>query len=118
MTAVPADRAGLDRERVLGELIGMLAVVTGEDQRWAARVTAASRLEGDLRLESVELAALGERLRQAYGDSVDLAAFVAELDIYQIVGLTVGDLVAYVCASPAGSPAEMRGMRGMRGMRA
>jgi acyl carrier protein len=99
--------AGPDRERVLGDLIGMLMDVTGEDQRWAARVTAASRLEGDLRLESVELAALGELLSQAYGDRVDLAAYVAELDIYQIIGLTVGDLAAYVCASPAASSAGL-----------
>jgi acyl carrier protein len=104
-----ATGASPDRERVLTQVIGMLAEVTGEDQRWAARVTAASRLEADLRLESVELAALGELLGHAYGQQVDLTAFIAELEIYEIIALTVGDLVAWVCASAAagvaGSPA-------------
>lgn len=97
MTVEPTP-AELAKQRVLAEFIGMLLDVTGENGRWAARVTPASRLEGDLRLESVELAALGELLRETYGDLVDLAAFVAGLDIDQIIGLTVGDLVAYVAA--------------------
>jgi acyl carrier protein len=97
--------AGPASERVLAQVTGMLAEVTGEDQRWAARVTAASRLEADLRLESLELAALGELLGHAYGQQVDLAAFIAELEIYEIIALTVGDLVTWVCASVAASPA-------------
>lgn len=90
---------------VLPELIGMLRDATGEDERWAAAVTAASRLEGDLGLDSLELTALGARLRQAYGDEADLPGYVAELEIDQLIGLTVGDLAAYVTASRAASPA-------------
>lgn len=109
MTVEPA-RAELARQRVLAALAGMLMDVTGEDERWAARVTADSRLEGDLRLESVELAALGDLLRDAYGDRVDLAAFVAELDIDEIIGLTVGDLAGYVAQRcPITSHAEIDG---------
>lgn len=105
MTVEPAT-AELAQQRVLAELTGMLLDVTGEDERWAARVTPASRLEGDLGIESVELAALGALLRDSYGAWVDLAAFVADLDIDQIIGLTVGDLVAYVAGRrPITSPA-------------
>lgn len=88
--------AGLTGQRVLAELTGMLLEVTGEDERWAAGVTAASRLEGDLRLESVELTYLGQLMRDQYGDRADLPAFIASLDIDQIIALTVGGLVAYV----------------------
>jgi acyl carrier protein len=110
MTAEPA-RGGLaaqrildtqhtvDTQRIVNVLTGMLRDVTGEDERWAAAVTPASRLEADLGLESVDLAGLGERLRQAYGDQADLAAYLAELEIGQLIALTVGDLAAYVCAS-------------------
>jgi acyl carrier protein len=101
MTAEPT-HAGLDHQRVLQELTGMVLDVTGEGGQWAAGVSAASRLEGDLHLDSLEFAALGELLRQAYGDQADLAAFVAELDIDEIIGLTIGDLAAQVCGSPAG----------------
>ena len=96
-------------QRVFARLRALLAEVTGEDERWAAQVTPDSRLEGDLRLESIDLAALGESLRLAYGDQVDIAAFVADLDIDQIIGLTAGDLATYVAASrTVSSPAGTR----------
>jgi acyl carrier protein len=100
---VTTEPTGLDpaEQRVFAGLTALLAEVTGEDERWAAQVTPASRLEGDLRLESIDLAALGELLRSAYGDRVDVAAFVAGLDIDQIIGLTAGDLAVYVAASGA-----------------
>jgi hypothetical protein len=81
---------------VLAALTGMLADVTGEDGQWAAAVTPASRLEGDLRLESVEVAALATRLHETYGEQVDLLGFIAGLGIDEIIGLTVADVVAYV----------------------
>jgi hypothetical protein len=108
MTVAPAN-AGLARQRVLAQLTGMLLDVTGEDDGWATRVTPGSRLEADLRLESVEFTALGELLGAVYGDRVDLAAFVAGLDIDQILALTVGDLADYVTAVQAGSPAGAQG---------
>lgn len=95
MTPMPAATGPAD-VRLLTELVEMLLDVTGEDEGWAARITAATRLEGDLQLESVELVALGELLRSRYGDGVDLPAFFAELDIDQIIGLTVGDVLAYL----------------------
>jgi acyl carrier protein len=95
MTAKPAAVGPADA-RLLADLVEMLLDVTGEDGSWAAGITAATCLEGDLHLESVELVALGELLRSRYGDGVDLGAFVAELDIDQIIGLTVGDVLAYV----------------------
>jgi hypothetical protein len=94
MTAEPAPVGPADAG-LLAEFVTMLLDVTGEDDGWAAGITAATRLEGDLQLESVELVALGELLRSRYGEGVDLAAFVAGLDIDQIIGLTVGDVLAY-----------------------
>lgn len=76
------------------ELAGMLRDVTGEDERWAAAVTPASRLEDDLRLESVEVTALGEALRARWG--VDLPGYLAGLDLDQLIDLTVGDLARLV----------------------
>jgi acyl carrier protein len=80
----------------LRELTGLLREVAGEDERWAAAVTPESRLEDDLRLESVEVAALGEALRARWG--VDLPAYLAGLDLDQLIDLTVGDLARLVTA--------------------
>ncbi|WP_212830178.1 4'-phosphopantetheinyl transferase superfamily protein [Catellatospora sp. TT07R-123] len=81
-------------DRVAVELAGMLAAVTGEQ----APITADTRLEQDLRLESIEVAELAGRVRQRWGADVDLAAFYADLEIDQIIGLTVGDLAFYVAS--------------------
>jgi|HubBroStandDraft_1064217.scaffolds.fasta_scaffold00800_11 acyl carrier protein len=108
MTAEPTC-GGLTARSLVPELIGMLREVTGEDERWAAGVTAASRLERDLGLDSLELAALGERLRRVYGDQADIAAYLAGLEIDEIIGLTVGDIAAYVGAAQTARPAGMPG---------
>lgn len=92
-------------ERDIGEVLTTLARllrdVTGEGSEWAACITPASRLEGDLRLESVEVAALASRLAGTYGEQVNLLEFLAGLDIDQLIGLTVADVAAYVAGQPA-----------------
>lgn len=90
MTVEPA------QQRLLADLTAMLLDVTGEGERWGARVTPASRLEADLRLDSLEVAALCGRLSAAYGAGVDLAGYLAGLEIDEIIALTVGDLLDYV----------------------
>jgi acyl carrier protein len=73
-----------------------LAAVTGDESLLSTGINAATRLEGDLRLDSLDLAALSELLRERHGSAVDLAGYVAALDIDQIIGLTVADVAAYV----------------------
>jgi len=107
MTAEPAFD-GPAREPLLAEMIALLRTVTGEDSRWADEITSGTRLEGDLYLDSLEVTALCELAAEAYGERLDLAGFVSGLDLDQIIGLTVGDLVAQVAAAsprPAAHPA-------------
>lgn len=80
----------------------MIAQATSEDEAWASAVTTSCRLEGDLWLDSVELAALAGLFRSAYGDDVDLMTFLTGLEIDKLIGLTVGDLVSYIagCLDP------------------
>jgi len=72
-----------------------LAAATG-DESLSTGINAATRLEGDLCLDSLDLAALSALLRDRYGTAVDLTGYVAGLDIDQIIGLTVADVAAYV----------------------
>lgn len=77
---------------LLGDLAGMLCEVTGADAAWVSSVTPDSRLDGDLWLDSVELAALGALLHQRY--RIDLLAHLAGLDLDQLIELRVKDLMA------------------------
>jgi acyl carrier protein len=93
------------RRDLLAGVIAMIAQATREDEAWASAVTTYCRLEGDLWLDSVELAALAGLLQSAYGDEVDLTTFLTSLEIDELIGLTVGDLVGYIagCLDPEGS---------------
>ena len=45
------------------------------------------------------LVALAGKLAERYGDRVNLAEFIADLGLEEIIELTVGQLVAYVTAA-------------------
>jgi len=74
----------------------LLSEVIGEDRAGPHGIGPQTRLDGDLYLESAELAALGESLRRLYGARIDLSGLIAGLDIDQIIALTVADVAAYV----------------------
>jgi acyl carrier protein len=88
------------------DLAGALAAATGDDSLLNAGIDATTTLEGDLCFDSLDLAALGAVLRDRYGTTLDLAGYVAGLDIDEIIGLTVGDVAGYVnrCLEPSLRP--------------
>jgi acyl carrier protein len=94
---------GPEEQQLVAEVIALVRQVMGDDPRWADRVTPSARLDQDLRLDSLEATALASLLREAYGERVDLAAFMAVLGFDALVALTVADLVGYVRACGAGA---------------
>lgn len=97
--AVRADTDTENHERLLGELAELLRQVTGEDEAWSAAIVASCRLEADLRLEDIDLVALGELIRGRYGARCDMTAYLATLEMDELVDLTVGDLIGFVAAT-------------------
>ncbi|MGI8333088.1 acyl carrier protein [Actinomadura scrupuli] len=83
-------------EDVLSELVRILVDVVGEDSLAGVEVTRDTALDDDLALEGIEFVELSQRLRQVYGERVELTAFLAELDFEQLTRLTVGDLARHV----------------------
>jgi len=106
MTVESGEGAGTD-PRLLSEITEMLQRVTDETGEWTAAITPNARLESDLALESVDLAALGELLRDTFG--ADLGAYCAGLDIDQLIELTVADLVAWLARHQANRMSEGAG---------
>lgn len=104
MTAetAPADGTPAGPERILDELRQILADVAGEDLLLEVEITPSASFSDDLGLESIEFVALAEKLRERYDGRVDVAAFVADMDIDAMIDLTVGDVIAYIqrCTGP------------------
>ena len=95
--------------QTLAEVVEILQVVLDQDDAWSVGITAATTLDGDLELESVELTALSRVLQERYGDRVDLAAHVSGLGVDEIIALTVGDVAGFVTAHRGGAGRERAG---------
>jgi acyl carrier protein len=83
-------------DRILSEIAGMLVDVVGEEILLLGELTRDTSFNDDLALESIEFVALAERLQDRYGERVDFMAFLAGMDIDQIMGMTLGDLVSHI----------------------
>lgn len=81
---------------VLDEVVAMLIEVVGDDFLLDVEIDLDTTFSDDLALESIEFVALAEKLQQRYGGRVDFAAFVADMDITEIMTMKVGTLVAYI----------------------
>jgi acyl carrier protein len=78
------------------------------DEEWAEEIPIemGTSFANDLELESIEFVALAERLRNEYGERVDFPAWLAGMELKEILALRVGQLVEFIerCESrlPAG----------------
>ena len=90
-----------NERKVLDDVARMVRDVIAED--WAADVAIDmdTSFAKDLELESIEFVALAEQIGGEYGKRVNLAGWLATMDLEQILALRVGQLVEYIvrCSS-------------------
>ena len=84
------------RVEILRELAQMIADVIGEEWVQEKPITAATKFSQDLEMESIELAALSEKIQARYGDTVDFPAWLSGMELDDIINLTVGQLVEHI----------------------
>lgn len=105
-TTAPAASAAADE--ILAEVRRLLVDVIGEDYLLDLEIGPETSFNEDLEVESIEFVALAERLLERYGEQVDFVGWLSEMDLDQIIGLTVGDLVAFIAAAIA-APTAVEG---------
>jgi acyl carrier protein len=98
-TTGAAAQVSADPEKVLADIAGMLRETLEEYGLDDAEITRETTFHEDLELESIDLVTLSGSLREHYGTRVNFAEFVADLELDEIIKLTVGQLVDYVVAS-------------------
>lgn len=91
-----ANPAPTGTAEILDEVSRMLIDLIGEDYLLDVEVTMDTTFSDDLAVESVEFVALAEKLQDRYGERVDFAALIAEMELDEIIGMTVGQVVRYV----------------------
>jgi acyl carrier protein len=86
-------------DTVLADIAELLRDLLDEYGLEDAEIAMDTRFHDDLELESIDLVTLAGRLAERYGSRVNFAEFIAELDLEEIIALTVGRLVDHVAAA-------------------
>ncbi len=107
LTDEPA--AGPSPDEVLGVVRTMIAEVIGEDYVDEIEITLDTAFYDDLDIESIEFVALGEALEARYGERVDFPAWIATMEVDDIIAMTVGDLVAHITTHLGSDPSGAHG---------
>lgn len=84
---------------VFHEVAGLLAELVGELDVLDIEITRETTFHEDLQLESVDLVSFAAVLQERFGVQVNLAQFLAEKELDEVIGLRVGEIVAYVEAT-------------------
>lgn len=82
---------------VLATVSELIEAVLGDDLV-LDEITMETSFSEDLELESIEFVALSERLQEHYGDRVNFVAWLSDMELPEIIGLTVGELVEHIAA--------------------
>ncbi|GAA1964640.1 acyl carrier protein [Amycolatopsis minnesotensis] len=88
-----------DEAAVLADLTGILRALLEDYEPDDIEITRDTTFHDDLELESIDLVAMSAQLREKYGEAINFASFVADLELGQIMALTVGELVDFVVTS-------------------
>lgn len=101
-TTAPTE--GITANAVLAELEGILTDVVGDDLFLDEPLAMDTSFDEDLQLESIEFVALAEKLLVTYGEKVDFVAWMATMELDDIIALTVGQVVDFVVESLSSVP--------------
>ena len=108
--AIQLDPSTTDIDAIVGTIARLVHEVIGEDIDVDLDITAESSFSEDIELESIEFVALGEQLQLTYGERIDLVGWFGELDLDEIIDLTVGERAEFVAACLAdGGPGDPTG---------
>jgi len=83
-------------QAVLQEVTTIVQEVIGEEWVREQPITMETTFATDLELESIELVALSEKLQNRYGATIDFPSWLSNMQLEEIIGLSVGKLVDYI----------------------
>jgi acyl carrier protein len=78
------------------EVADMIRAVLDDYDLGDTEITRDTSFQRDLQFESIDIVVLGSRLGARYGTVINFARFLSELELDQIISLTVGDIIDYV----------------------
>jgi hypothetical protein len=89
-------RCGDASGAVLRDVTEMAQRAMRDYGEWPADITPNARLDADLGMQSIELAALQGYLTQKWGAAADLGPLLRTLDLAGLADLSIGTVAAYL----------------------
>ncbi|GAA2785211.1 acyl carrier protein [Saccharopolyspora taberi] len=80
---------------------GLLSSLVGDAEVLGTEITPKTTFHDDLGLESVDLVTFAGILAEHFGEQVNLAEYLADKALDEVIALTVGDIADYVAARTA-----------------
>lgn len=91
MTTPPATR-----DQVFATVDALLREVIGQDWAKDLVIRHEDSFVQDLEIESIDFVVLASKLQTTYGDRVDFASWLAKMELEEIIGLRVGQVVDFI----------------------
>jgi acyl carrier protein len=70
--------------------------VIGEEFIEEMDITRESSFTRDLEMDSIELVSFSEKVKKYFGQHIDFTGWLSGMDIDQLIGLTVNDIITYI----------------------
>jgi acyl carrier protein len=84
------------RTSVFDTVAALLAPLVGDLDVLGIQMTPDTAFHDDLQLESIDLVTFSGMLAEHFGPDVNLADFLAQKDLDEVIGFRVGDIADYV----------------------
>jgi len=89
-----------DTQATVDVVAGLIRDVIAEEWVQELSIDRETSFGEDLEFESIEIVGLAEKLKERYGDRVDVVAWMSEMDLDEIIELRVGQLVDFIDSCP------------------
>jgi acyl carrier protein len=80
-------------------VVNTIVEVVGQEFYEESEITLESTFSEDVELESTEVMEIAERLMETYEDKVDFVAWFGEMELEDLVDLTLRDLIEFMVRS-------------------
>lgn len=84
------------KKEVFELLKKFITEVLGEDIVDELKITEYSTFTKDLEMDSIEIVALAEKVKNYYNDDMDFNGWVATLDMDQLINLRIIDIINFI----------------------
>ena len=93
-TLVPATK--MNSDRIFALMVEFITDVIGEEFVEEMDITMESSFNKDLEMDSIEIVAFSEKIKQHFGDRIDFTGWLSNMDIDQLIALNLGMIVNFI----------------------